>query len=94
MESTRDLLLKIIRIRRHLIRAGVSYKNVVRCQQYINKLESWLQAYPKATERQVLKWARGHSEKILFLAPSGAHPAHQSLIEKINQTLFSHAPIH
>jgi len=90
----RETILSVIRIRRHLIRTNQSYKNVVRCQQYINKLEIWLQAYPKATERQVLKWARGHADKILFLAPSGAHPAHQPLIEKINQTLFSHAPTH
>jgi len=90
----REMILKIISMRKHLIRTGQSYKNVVRCQQYINKLERWLEAYPKATERQVKKWAQGHADKILFLAPSGAHPAHQSLLNKINEILFSHAGIH
>jgi hypothetical protein len=80
--NSRSQLLAIIRVRRHLIREGKSYKNVVLCMRTIAKLEAWLKAYPHATDRQVRNFARRHFEQFKFLLPSSSHPSHLAMEEK------------
>jgi hypothetical protein len=90
--NSRSELLAIIRVRRHLIREGKCYKNVVLCMRTIAKLDGWLKAYPHATDRQVRNFARRHFEQFKFLIPSSTHPSHLAMEENLTKLISqSHA---
>lgn len=84
----RAFLLKIIKMRRHMLNNGLSQKNFCMCMRHIAKVEPWLKAYPHASNQNVQRFARRHMDSFLYILPGRNHPAHNSLLEQF-QTLIN-----
>lgn len=87
MQNLRPLLLKIIRVRKHLIANGCSRKNKALCFSLMRRLEAWLMAYPKATEAQVRRWAKQHHADLAYLC-TGNSGNKDSLLQQLNTQLY------
>lgn len=88
MAATRNILLKILRVRAHLLRQKMGSKHPAKCARLMRPLQAWLQAYPHATDRQVRKWARQHIDAWYYLCPSGT-PSTDALQKQLNTTLYA-----
>lgn len=77
--------MKVIRMRRRLIESGKSRQNQMRAFQAMDEIERWLKFYPKADDRQVVRFLARHKAHMYTLIPGGNCPAGEKLIEELNQ---------
>lgn len=84
----RNELMKIIRMRRHLIKIGKSGKNICTCMRHIAKVEPWLNAYPYASDANLRRFARKHEDSFRYLMPSGTNPAHTKISETFQNLIY------
>lgn len=88
MQSTRHILLKILRVRARLLKQRVGEKDPTKCSQLMRPLSAWLNAYPHATEAQVRRWAREHIDAWYYLCPGGS-PGTDAIIKQLNTQLYA-----
>jgi hypothetical protein len=67
--SCRYWLKKIIVIRKKLIREGKSLTNQAKNNNIIERLETWLNAFPNASDTQVIKFIQRNWYEIKYLIP-------------------------
>ena len=80
-------MVKIIRMRRAMMRRGVSRLNVFRATQAIRAIEPWLNAYPHATNMQVCAHISRHIGAVLTILPGKNTPTHEGLLRELNEIL-------
>ncbi len=69
MSALRKHIESTIRQREFLIRKHYSKRDVMRINGILKPLKNWLQAYPNASDENVLNWASRHAAHIDFLIP-------------------------
>lgn len=83
----RKWLMLVIAIRKRLIINGTNKKNVLLMTCYIRNTESWLQAYPNATDQQILRFFNRHHNNIYELLPGSQSSCFKKFQEQFNSYL-------
>ena len=81
----KKLLISVVRIRKHLLKNGKSFKNEMKCHSLIEKFENHLACYPKISDRKLKHYMAKHLDDIIFLLPK--NPTGDSIKEQINHQL-------
>jgi hypothetical protein len=77
----KEVVQKIIRVRKNLLKNERGYKNPLRSWKIIERLEGYFLNYPKASETAFKRYVQKHLDEILYLIPS--NPAGDSLKSEI-----------
>lgn len=84
----RSFLMKVIKIRKHIIREGKSRKNEMRMHKLIQELTAWVYAWPNASEAQVINYIRNKEQEIIELIPGEGCQARKALMDELFDLLY------
>jgi hypothetical protein len=77
----KNVLVKVLRVRKHLLKTGKSFKNAMKCYSLIEQFENHLKCFPNISETAIEKYIAKHQDDILFLIP--ANPTGDSLKKQL-----------
>lgn len=84
MNGAKAYLQKVVRMRRQLIKSGLSQRSVLQMSEALKPIEGWLKAYPQASDQAAAKVIRSNYSRIRNLIPGVGCPAHNKLIQELD----------
>lgn len=90
-QTPRQFLEKVINVRQHLMRTGLSQRNEILSSVAIRLLEGWLNAYPHATDVQVAAHIRRNYGTLQAIMPGGASANAAEFQNQLNYIIENYA---
>lgn len=81
------LVLKVLRMRKSMLRNGVSLKNKLRVLSAIKRFETYGEFYPNATDQGYRAVVKRYYAEFLTLMPGKSSKAHDSLFAELENQL-------
>lgn len=76
--DSRKWIKLVIKMRRTLIRRGVSNVNQVKVIEYVTKIESWIACW-KPTEQQMRNYLLSHEQMVWYIMPGPGSGSYDTL---------------
>ncbi len=83
----KELVQKLIRMRKEMIRRGVSKKSYLRVHKSIKLFTTYFERFPKVSEETFKGYCLKHKEDISVLLPGRGSSSYQALNQELNQLL-------
>ena len=84
MTEPKQYLKKLIRTRQHLIDSGKGFKRDLGTTAAMKKIATWLEAYPKATDRQIRNYIDRNIHLVECLLPGKGSRNAESFRNELN----------
>lgn len=85
MSEARAYIRKLVRMRKHLNKQGLSGKNVMATERAMRALINWLEFFPNASDAQVRRFIERHLNEVELIMPG----ENSRSFESLNQQLIS-----
>jgi len=81
----KQFVVKVLKMRKHLVRNNLSKKNAARVLKSLKKFELYLDFYPNVSDESIKKYCIKHIDDLLFLMPGKGSSSFQKLNQELNQ---------